>query len=318
VFGRVTTALAVLASSIYFAALSVPALADTECGQTDPWSGVCLVWVQVPGTPGAPGTPDEDGPKDSGSGEACYWDPAKQGIANPPAGPVPCESDSGYWSNTLNCYIKIMDPQPEAGDPAWQGHEPGDGSVYLCFQPQTGIILYHWSSNPPDRAGEGPTPRVVAEQAVESMGLKAIRIGITPEPGEDSVGIVGMPVWMWAKEPDGETVGPATATASAGGITVTATAKLHKVTWAMGDGTTVVCRTAGTPYQAEFGMHASPDCGHTYVTSSAGQDDDRFTVTATSDWIVSWSGAGQTGTIRLNGLTRTARITIGEAQVLVQ
>ncbi|WP_244242321.1 hypothetical protein [Nocardioides seonyuensis] len=211
-----------------------------------------------------------------------------------------------------------MDPQPEAGDAAWQGHEPGDGAVYLCYQPQTGIIVPLWLANPPDQAGQGPTPRVVAEQAIASMDLKAVRIGIAPKADEDSIGIVGMPVWMWAKEPDAETVGPVTATASAGGITVTATASLLKVTWSMGDGTEVVCSTPGTRYRPEFGMQASPDCGHTYQQSSAGQEGDKFTVTATSSWVVTWSGAGQTGTIRLNGLTRMARIAVGEAQVLVQ
>lgn len=315
-FGRVTAALAVVVTLTFFSPLS--ARADTECGKTDAMTGACLVWVEVPGEPGEPGEPGAEGPKDTGSGEACYWDPAKQGITEPPAGPVPCESESGYWSNAYNCYVRLMDPQPPAGDPGWQGHEPGDGSVYLCHQPQTGIVVTFWSLDEPDRAGTGPTPRVVAQQAVASMNLKAVRIGIAPKADDDSVGIVGMPVWMWARDPDAETVGPVTASASAGGITVTATASLLKVTWSMGDGIKVVCDTAGTPYQPEFGMQSSPDCGHTYQTSSADQEGDRFTVTATSSWVVSWSGAGQTGTIRLNGLTRSAQVAVGEAQVLVQ
>ncbi|WP_275106486.1 hypothetical protein [Nocardioides daphniae] len=41
-------------------------------------------------------------------------------------------------------------------------------------------------------------------------------------------------------------------------------------------------------------------------------------MTATSDWVVEWEGAGQSGTIRLNGLVREARVAVGEAQVLVQ
>ena len=61
----------------------------------------------------------------------------------------------------------------------------------------------------------------------------------------------------------------------------------------------------------------SPDCGHIYMRSSANQPDKSYTVTATSDWIITWSGAGQTGTTRLGGLTRSTQITIGEAQVLV-
>ena len=85
----------------------------------------------------------------------------------------------------------------------------------------------------------------------------------------------------------------------------------------MGDGTEVVCDTAGTPYKPEFGRKDSPDCGHTYKKSSAGQTDDAYTVTATSSWVITWSGAGQTGTIRLDGLNRSTQIRIGEAQVLV-
>jgi hypothetical protein len=127
-----------------------------------------------------------------------------------------------------------------------------------------------------------------------------------------------MPVWMWVESPDAHTYGPATATASAGGITVTATARVFAITWAMGDGTEVVCHTTGTPYQPADGQRRSPDCGHVYDTSSANQASGSYTVTATSAWVVRWAGAGQTGTIRLNGLTRSAHITIGEAQVLVQ
>ena len=85
----------------------------------------------------------------------------------------------------------------------------------------------------------------------------------------------------------------------------------------MGDGTEVVCDTAGTPYKPSYGRKDSPDCGHTYKKSSAHETGDVYTVTATSSWVITWSGAGQTGTIRLNGLNRSTQIRIGEAQVLV-
>jgi len=126
-----------------------------------------------------------------------------------------------------------------------------------------------------------------------------------------------MPVWMWVADPDPRTFGPATASASAGGVTVTATARVKKVTWVMGDGTEVVCTSAGTPYRPTFGKKSSPDCGHTYTASSAGQPNDRFTVTARSDWVITWQGAGQSGTIQLDGLERSVQIAVGEAQVLV-
>jgi hypothetical protein len=297
------------------------AAADTVCQRTDPATGQCLIWVEVPGnpgTPGAPGDPVDDGPKDTGSGASCYWDPAKQGLSRPPAGPVPCSSEFGYWSNAHNCYLTALNPQPPEGDSSWHGHEPGDGIVYTCYQPQTDMGRWIWAQNPPPGSGTGPTPREVAQIAADSMELSAINIGIAPEPGPDSVGLVGMPVWMWADDPDDHTYGPATASASAGGITVTATARVDRITWDMGDGTTLVCRTAGTPYEPAFGMRQSPDCGHVYERSSAREPGERYTVTATSDWVITWAGAGQTGTIRLNGLSRSVAIAVGEAQVLVQ
>jgi hypothetical protein len=150
------------------------------------------------------------------------------------------------------------------------------------------------------------------------MKLTAINIGIAPKAEDGRIGLVGMPIWMWVANPDAHTWGPATASATAGGITVTATARVRQITWDMGDGHKVTCRTVGTPYKPEYGNKKSPDCGYVYTTSSSPKPDHKFKVTATSDWVIEWAGAGQTGTIRLNGLVREAQIAIGEAQVLVQ
>lgn len=310
-------AVSLVAASLTFSAGSVAA-ANPVCQQTDPATGECLIWIEVPGTEETPGQPDDDGPKDTGSGASCYWDGTDQGISKPPPGPVPCTTEYGYWSNSYNCYIDLVDPPPPANDPAWQGREPGDGAIYTCYQPQTDIIINIWAQDPPPGSGTGPTPGGVAQIAIESMRLRAIDIGITPEPVPGSIGLVGMPVWLWARSPDSRTYGPTTASASAGGITITATARVHQITWDMGDGTEIVCRTAGTPYEPSFGETESPDCGHVYEQSSAHQDNGKYTVTATSDWVITWSGAGQTGTIRLNGLNRSVDISVGEAQVLVQ
>lgn len=290
------------------------------CSQTDPRTGVCLVEATPPDTPPGPGSdPVAGGPKDTGSGSACFFDPARFGYGSEPAGPVACSSEYGYWSNSLGCYVRAMDPQPGPDDPSWHGHTPADGgAVYECYQPlPIDVDVYLWLADPPAPAAAGPSPRQVAQTAVDRMNLHALTIGIVPRPGRDSVGLVGMPVWMWAADPGPSTVGPVTATASAGGVTITATARLNKVTWDMGDGHTVVCRGAGTAYRPSDGRTASPDCGYRYTTSSAGKPGDVFTVTATSDWVVTWQGAGQNGVIRMDGLTRSVQIAVGEAQVLV-
>jgi hypothetical protein len=316
VLTRVAVLLA-LAASVFLSCGFGTAYAETECQVIDPLTGQCTVWVEVPGHPGTPGDPGNDGPTDTGSGASCYWDPSKQGVPGPPAGPVPCTSRFGYWSNTYNCYLSLVDPPPPADDPAWQDHDPGDGAVYECYQPQTAMFIYVWSQNPPPGSDSGPTPREVAQLAIDQMHLSAIIIGIVPEPDPQSIGLVGMPVWMWAKAPNEHTFGPITASASAGGISITATAKVLQVTWDMGDDSEIVCDTAGTPYMPSYGQKNSPDCGHTYEKSSANEPGDAFTVTATSSWVITWSGAGQTGTIRLGGLTRSTQVRIGEAQVLV-
>lgn len=298
--------------------IATPALADTRCSSTDPTTGECLIWVEVPTAPGTPASTEHSGPKDTGSGSSCYWDGAPLALTNPPPGPVPCSSDRGYWSNSELCYIRLASPQPGPGDPFWEGAYLDYGVVYECYRPQTDQLVLMWSATPPANSGGGPTPRQVAQRAVERMGLHAITIGITPSPAAGNIGIVGMPVWMWAASPNPATVGPITESASAGGITITATAQLHQISWDMGDGSDVVCRSGGTPYVPAFGMKKSPDCGHLYNRSSSKRPHGKYTVTATSEWVITWEGAGQTGTIRLNGLTRSAQISVGEAQVLVQ
>lgn len=296
-----------------------PAYADTVCQVVDPLTGQCRLSVEVPGGGATGGNQQvgDDGPRDTGSGQSCYFDPAKQGVPGK-AGAVPCSSPYGSWSNAYNCYIQASKNPPPAGDPAWKGHKPGDGAVYECFQPQTNLLVQIWAANPPPGAAAGPSPREVAQMAVRKMNLSAIDIGITPEPGAGSIGLVGMPVWLWAKGPNSHTYGPTTASASAGGITVTATARVHEITWEMGDGTSETCRTAGTPYAASYGKKASPDCGHVYQLSSSREPGGKYTVTATSAWVITWRGAGQTGTIRLGGLSRSVQIAVGEAQVLVR
>ncbi|MFC9756225.1 hypothetical protein [Streptomyces sp. NPDC056921] len=68
--------------------------------------------------------------------------------------------------------------------------------------------------------------------------------------------VVGMPMWMWVTRST-SSYGPATAKATAGGVTVTA--KVAAIRWDMGDGTTITCTGPGTPYSADRGKSVSPD-----------------------------------------------------------
>ncbi|MCY0930967.1 ATP/GTP-binding protein [Streptomyces sp. H27-H1] len=185
-----------------------------------------------------------------------------------------------------------------------------------CLDNETGMsVVRNIFTTAPPADGGGPVidPAVVAQQAVDKMLLRPPQVGITPKPG--GKGVVGMPVYMWTATGP-ETYGPNTASASIGPVSVTATARVKKIVWNMGDGKSVTCTTAGTPYKAEYGKTPSPDCGHRYTapSSTAGG---KYHVTATSTWAIDWqvtSGAqaGQLTEVR----TTSVDITVVEVQVL--
>ena len=200
----------------------------------------------------------------------------------------------------------------------WDGHTDGvilDCMLEVCLDSPTEDFIPDcsmsqvWAAGPPD--AEATDPAILAQRAVARMQLQPIDIGIVPEEGPDRVGIVGMSQWMWVNEPARNTFGPITRSARAGQFRVTATAKVEKAVWDMGDGTSVTCVGAGTPYEDRFDTTESPDCGHRYTKQG------KYEVTATSYWTVQWEGMGQSGTIPLD-FEATANIVMGEAQVITQ
>jgi hypothetical protein len=214
--------------------------------------------------------------------------------------------------NGIAClFMGALVPTPPKRDSIWGGHN--DGGIYQCLVAGSDVngdrVLLFWAAGPPPAAPPPPDPEVLARQAMNAMQLKAVNIGIVPEPRPGSVGIIGLPTWMWVKGAAENTWGPITRTASAGGFSVRATAKVKKVVWDMGDGTQVVCFAKGTPYADSFGRQSSPDCGHTYTRQGS------YAVTATSYWSVTWTGVGESGVIPLD-LSRTTNITMGESQVI--
>ncbi|MEU1628225.1 ATP/GTP-binding protein [Streptomyces sp. NPDC020096] len=225
---------------------------------------------------------------------------------------MPC-SDPDFGSYYNHCYYKAHDPQPPKSDPAWEGHT--NGAIYDATCPDsvggagTGTGM-QWLANPP--GGAAVDPAQLAQQAISKMRLDPPDIQINPKPG--GRGLVGMPVWMWVGK-SATTWGPESTSASAGGITVTATASVSQVVWDMGDGNSVTCTSAGTPYDASYGKQSSPDCGYQYTQPSSQHAGGTYPVKATSTWAIHWAGGGQQGDLTE---TRTAQVqvTIAELQVL--
>lgn len=263
-----------------------------------------MIVVEGPGQPSGPGHESGAAPPSS-KGRPCTYALADQ------VKTVPCHSKDGWWSQSEQAYCRAASPQPPMDDPAWAGNT--DGQIFECtrsLDPRlVGVVYLVWLAEPP--TGAPPDPKVLATRAIRTMKLRAVSIGMVPESKPGSVGLVGLPVWMWNASQDAETWGPVTKTASAGAYSVTATARVDKVVWSMGDGQVVVCRTPGTAYRDSFGDDDSPTCGYRYDRQG------RYTVRATSYWHVDWAGLGQSGTIPLQ-FSDSTTITIGEVQVLNQ
>jgi len=161
-----------------------------------------------------------------------------------------------------------------------------------------------------------PSPAQVAQIAISQMKLQPVGIGIVPENTPGKIGVVGMPTWMWAKNPGEATTGPMTRSATAGPVTVTAVATLDRVVWNMGDGSSVTCHGAGVPYSAGWGAQDSPTCGHRYQHTSEDQPGMAYTVTATSYWNIVWAGGGGAGVVPQQVAANT-QIQVGEFQAIV-
>ncbi|MFC7305130.1 hypothetical protein ACFQVC_12975 [Streptomyces monticola] len=167
----------------------------------------------------------------------------------------------------------------------------------------------------PEEGGRAPAPdpEVIARQVVRELVLPEPEIRTNPD--EKHAQLVRVPTWMWL---DRSMWKPVSETAKVPGVTVTATATPRRATWVMGDGKMVVCRDEGTPYSSKYvSASESPDCGHTYLRSSAGQPKEAFTISVIVTWVVEWRGGGQQGVIP--GLETQAQmpLRVAEAQALV-
>ncbi|TCO39018.1 hypothetical protein EV646_11960 [Kribbella antiqua] len=205
----------------------------------------------------------------------------------------------GNWSNSHQCYMRREEPQPPFSDPRWEGHT--DGSIWACVRQQGYdegehlVTQWVWLPGEPDTVVIDPV--TLAYRALAQMQLAPPVVKSAPGVGQ--VGLVNMPVWLWVEKTE-NTWGPITRSASVPGLGVTATGRVVAVDWAMGDGRTVRCAGAGTPYEKSMGVKDSPDCGHRYKETSRELPKCAYPVTATAQWEITWqSTLGETGQISM-------------------
>jgi hypothetical protein len=196
---------------------------------------------------------------------------------------------------------RLAQAQPTSG--AWY--------VYKCTGPDSRIRCIVRRSGLPMASpvpAPLPSPAELAAQARNQLLLPIPKIKANPAGDQ----LVSLPTWMWL---DPSSWGDVSATAAVPGVSVTAVAKPTSVTWSMGDGGSVTCTDpAHSSPPGGNPKSASPNCGHTYRTSSAGQRAEAFPVSATVNWTVTWSGAGQGGTFPNMTTTGNAAFRVAESQ----
>jgi hypothetical protein len=221
----------------------------------------------------------------------------------------PCSDPALGWLDTEDgCYYREADPQPPPGDPAWEGHDAGDGLVYVqtCEGltdipvPGGGWMVGPrgtttvWLADPPP--GSPPPPPPPAGTLAQWAKAKLQLTHLTAESNGGASGStdVGIPTWVWVAPGDWQ---PQDAHAAVGTRAVTLTATPVWTSWDMGDGSTVTCSGPGSPFDPND--PENPPCGHTYLVSSAGQpqtgasvNDRYFTVQGSATYRLHWVCAG--------------------------
>lgn len=209
---------------------------------------------------------------------------------------------------SCSIFVDVLKGKPEAHK-LYRSKSGGGGEFVRVKCREGSAVVTRWVNGA--RLFQLLNPEILARSLLAQVGLKPIRIGRTPlSKGPDSMGLVGLPVWLWADDPTLTTWGPVTITA--GGMSLTAQAR--SVTWEMGDGATVTCGR-GTPWRrgmvnADGSAFPSPTCGHTYKRSAT------YTVTATSHWVAHWTGYGRSGDIPV-ALTTSESYRVAELQAIV-
>lgn len=306
---------ALVGASLFGVANVAAADGDTTCSL-----GVCT--VTPPETPGTPGGGTGGGTTDPVTGitpgpTTCYAD----GYPQEKKYEIPCNNEDGSYDGSTGCRWKLADNQKAA--PA--GSNEGEGAWYTCSRKvfcdpdsmfaciELGTSRDEWLSTPP--AGVMTlTPAQAAAALVKTFKLEGIAIGSTTKAS--GKGAVGLPVWLWVENQTPLSFGPYVESATLGGVTVTATAKVANIAYSMGDGQTVVCANAGTPYAKGYGNTDSPTCGHRYSQMSPGDGAQPYGVTATSNWEVMWTSSGGGGGVIGTTTQSQTQIRVGELQAV--
>lgn len=157
------------------------------------------------------------------------------------------------------------------------------GGWYLpsCSLPVATSAAYPavWIPSSPTNS-QAPSVPALLQQAIGQAALVHPGIELNP-PGQE---VVNVPTWLWISPSDWSSV---SANAAAGLVNATVTANPVAVIWTFGDGNSITCPGPGVPYNPALpSSQQSTYCSYTWRTSSAGQPNAVFVVTATIEYQV--------------------------------
>lgn len=265
-------------------------------------------WICIPAIdPGNDPEPGEDPPGDGGD------DGGTQGCRDEAGAEIPCSRDGLRWYGAPRfCYAGPQSPQ----NPPPAGFTADEGTWYECVLDSTGntgTLSVWWAEG-----GAPPPvdPAVLAERALNTMQLATPDIHLAPQP--PLMTYVGLATWLWTDPGHWADI---TASASAGATTVAVVATPVRIDWDMTEGTTS-CTSAGRVWETGMSEAEETDCSYTFTTTSDGQVDDKYPVSAAITYQVDWTCSGtcltDSGTLgEVDGASDSAAIRVGERQSVV-
>lgn len=165
-----------------------------------------------------------------------------------------------------------------------------------------------------------PPARNVAEQAMSDLALPRPVLRHAP----DDPTWVGVETWLWVTSGSWRTV---RSSASVRGVRVDVTARPSRVVWRMGerlaDGSqgSTVCKGPGRVWpRGSMDESLRTYCSYEYRTTSAGQPNERYTISATTVWTVSWVCSGRCDETSASSTRTTSGselLRVGERQAVV-
>ncbi|MFK3982840.1 hypothetical protein ACI2K4_20990 [Micromonospora sp. NPDC050397] len=255
--------------------LAGPAAADPGA-VCPPNATNCDVWDDLPGEPGT-GNPGGGG-GNGGTARKC----TRNGQ------PMRCYDEVlGWFNQSDGCYYKLQEPQPEGVPEGMQSYLRSCGGAGGVGD-QVPVDL----AAPPPGFGAAPDPADLAAEALASINLYGVNVGIAPDPGAGP-GLVGLPIWLWAKPgADGfrSTWGPMPGGAADRGVAVWIEANVEKVVWHMGNTARITCLTRGVAYEDAANKTGPPPCGYAGYPKPSGPA--KYGVKAVSTWKVTWGVVG--------------------------